>query len=552
MNIRIAPLSLSLFALSIALSSAGEISITGQGLTISDGDTSPRLADCTDFGQLAAGGGTRTHTFVIRNNSNSSGLFISGVSEDGAAFSLIGAPSGVVIGTNGTRSFDLRFNPTSAGIKTATVTVVNDDSNENPYTFAVTGEGLGTPDMVVRGRSTPSSAWVTISDGQTATSNNDGTLFGNANVDGGLITRTFEIENTGDGQLTLSSFSDTSADFVTANQPSVVGVNQTQTFDVIFNPSISGARTTTLSILSNDPDESPYTFVLEGVGLAAEARVTGQGNTISNGDTTPRSSDGTDFGQVAAGGGSVSRTFVIHNDGNTPMTVSSVTDDGSAFSINGAPTAAVPIPVGGNDSFNVVFDPTSAGVKTATISITSDDPNAPQYTFDITGEGLGTPDMGLRGRPNAASSWVTILDGDPSSMASDGTDFGNANVGGSPVVRTFQVGNFGDAQLTISSTTSNSSHFTISGADSVVGVGQSKTFDVLFDPSVAGPLDATIMLRSNDPDEDPYTFLVSGVGRAPDLVVTGQGREITNGDLSPRSVDGTDFGTVAAGAGWRK
>ncbi|MDB4537233.1 hypothetical protein N9230_01300 [Akkermansiaceae bacterium] len=64
---RISSFTAALFLLFANALWAGEINLKGQGISIPDGDTSPRTADCTDFGQLAAGGGTRTHTFVIEN-----------------------------------------------------------------------------------------------------------------------------------------------------------------------------------------------------------------------------------------------------------------------------------------------------------------------------------------------------------------------------------------------------------------------------------------------------------------------------------------------------
>ncbi len=50
------------------------------------------------------------------------------------------------------------------------------------------------------------------------------------------------------------------------------------TFSVKFAPGASGARTATLSIPSNDPDESPYTITLKGSAPAAPVVTTGNAN----------------------------------------------------------------------------------------------------------------------------------------------------------------------------------------------------------------------------------------------------------------------------------
>jgi len=44
-----------------------EIAVTGENLAINDGDSSPRLADGTDFGDVILRGATVSKTFVIGN-----------------------------------------------------------------------------------------------------------------------------------------------------------------------------------------------------------------------------------------------------------------------------------------------------------------------------------------------------------------------------------------------------------------------------------------------------------------------------------------------------
>lgn len=525
---------------------AGEITVTGQGRTISSGDISPLGVDGTNFGQLAAGGGTITHTFVIKNIGNSS-LLVAGIMENGPAFSLIGAPVGATIQAGNTRSFEVRFNPTSAGVKTATITIANDDSNESTYTFLVTGEGLGNPEINLRGRQNAAGSWVTIIDGDPTPRALDGTDFGDGDVGGTPITKTFQIENTGDGQLTIDSITEGNDNFSVSSIPATVGVNQTQTFIVTFDPQSTGTKTTTVTIQNNDASEDPYTFSLTGEGKAPDIKVRGQTHLIANGDTGPRTTDGTDFGQIAAGGGSVTKTFVIHNDGNQQLNVSSVLETSNAFSISGAPNLATPISAGGSDSFTVTFNPTSAGVRTTTVMIRSDDPAKDPYSFDISGEGLGNPEILVQGQLNG--TWIEILDGDTTPHAQDGTDFANATVGGSGKTRSFRIRNTGDAQLTINSITESSPDFLVASVPSTVGVSQTKTFTITFAPSSAGTKNTTITIQNNDPNEDPHTFRLTGVGRAPDLSVRGQGNLIANGDTTPRAQDGTNFGQITAAAG---
>jgi hypothetical protein len=78
--------------------------------------------------------------------------------------------------------------------------------------------------------------------------------------------------------------------------------------------------------------------------------------------------------------------------------------------------------------------------------------------------------------------------------------------------KVFTLNNLGSAVLTITSVTvSGDSSFTITHQpDASVVSGGSTTFTVCFQPDSTGTKNATIIIRSNDSDEDPYTFTISG------------------------------------------
>lgn len=121
-----------------------EIRVEGNTMEIADGDNSPALADDTDFGDQTANS-TTDRTFTIRNTGattlNLTGnpiVAISGASE----FSVFTQPSGTSIAPNGDLTFVVRYAPTSPGSHTATISIANDDCDENPYTFDVLGEVL--------------------------------------------------------------------------------------------------------------------------------------------------------------------------------------------------------------------------------------------------------------------------------------------------------------------------------------------------------------------------------------------------------------------------
>ncbi len=145
------------------------------------------------------------------------------------------------------------------------------------------------PAMSVR-----SEGGITINTGDVTPNTGDGTNFGIVHVDNISATNTFEIWNTGTAALTLSGSPMVAisgagaADFeVTAQPAGTVGVNQSVSFEVTFDPSQTGIRSATVSIANNDSSKNPYTFAIQGEGTDMNYTVTvspsgdGAGNVIS-------------------------------------------------------------------------------------------------------------------------------------------------------------------------------------------------------------------------------------------------------------------------------
>ena len=126
-----------------------EIEIKGNDTVIVDGDETPSSADHTDFGSVAAYADTFTRTYTIKNT-GSAALNLSGdspyVTISGANagdFSVTAPPSATIAASDST-TFQITFDPSAIGIRSATVSIANTDTNENPYNFNIQGEGTNT------------------------------------------------------------------------------------------------------------------------------------------------------------------------------------------------------------------------------------------------------------------------------------------------------------------------------------------------------------------------------------------------------------------------
>ncbi len=137
------------------VSPAPEIAVSGNGTGIADGDTTPALADHTDFGFVNLTGGTQVRTFTIAN-SGLMPLTLGSVTVNGAAadFTVTAQPASTVMPGGGT-TFQVTFDPSMVGLREAMLSFSNNDPGENPYSFAVQGTGTLTaslpPPVVVNG-----------------------------------------------------------------------------------------------------------------------------------------------------------------------------------------------------------------------------------------------------------------------------------------------------------------------------------------------------------------------------------------------------------------
>jgi len=251
-----------------------EMDVSGLSVSVPDGDTTPSTADDTDFGHVLMASGTNPNTFTITNTGTAS-LNLTGSPQrvtiggtDAADFELTTDAAASVASGGGTTTFTITFNPSATGLRKATVSIANDDSDENPYNFAIQGTGTE-PEMDVSGLG------ISIADNDIEPSTTDDTDFGYVEVDGGTNLNTFTITNTGSADLNLTSGPPRvtiggthAADFtLTADAgTSVASGGGTTTFTITFDPRATGLREATVSIANDDGDENPYNFSIQGTG----------------------------------------------------------------------------------------------------------------------------------------------------------------------------------------------------------------------------------------------------------------------------------------------
>ena len=247
-----------------------EINVTGMGITIVNGDPTPSTSDGTSFGSNAVGS-LNNHIFTISNVGNASTNLI--VSNKGSGISITGGSGYFSINSEpiqnsnipggNSLTFSVDYSPLTAGNHSATISIDNNDSNEDPYNFSISGSAfIPSPEIQVQGNG------IEIVDGDTTPTSNDDTDYGNVNI-GSQVSKTFTINNTGTDILNISDISLSNTvdfSFTGATFSSPIAAGFSTTFTVTYFASTLGMQSSTVTIANDDSNENPYTFTIQGTG----------------------------------------------------------------------------------------------------------------------------------------------------------------------------------------------------------------------------------------------------------------------------------------------
>jgi hypothetical protein len=260
-----------------------------------------------------------------------------------------------------------------------------------------------------------------------------------------------------------------------------VAVGGNCTISTRFEPSGGGTRTTTLTIASTATN-SPHSATLTGRGLAAAISV---------------SPLRVDFGRQKVNTSSAVRSVTVTSTGNENVTINAADlagiNAGDFLMVADHCTGAVLAP-GAACGVDLVFDPTVAGTRSATLTITSTAPGVPTVV----------PIVGTGSAP--ATSF------NPSSL-----DFGGVLILLGSGEQTVTLTNRGNAPLAItgwSISGTNASDFSISTktCGTTLAAGAKCTVTVRFSPTFLGSRSATLTLGSDAPTGNATTVPLSGRG----------------------------------------
>ncbi len=475
-----------------------EINIKGNGTSIASGDASASFSDFTKFGSALPNSGSATRTFTIENT-GAAALTVGTIGFSGANnsdFSVTSSPASSVA-ASGSTTFTVTFAPTGTGSRDATISIVNSDSDENPYTFALNGYGYVAKTLVVSGITTPEAA--------------------NGNYIHQGVSNNFEYwKHATENYYIFNNL---------ANGIRIwyIDTNQDYTDGILFSkssesPSPSGLTGWTSASGTGSP-------VISETTPTPEINVVGNNSkNIVSGDNSPKLFYGTNFGSLDYASGTRTRTFTIQNTGTAALPISDVTiteTDASQFAVTTTPATSVA--ASESTTFVVTFDPTSVGTKTATVTINNNDSDEGTYTFLIQGDGFTAKSLVVSGitTPSAANGTYTYQG----------------------ILNEFQYWKHSSQDYYIYNTVEYESyHWHIDTNTEAAAGASAYNFRSANNGENVSPVNVSAWSTTSGNEGSP-----SVVYAEPEINVTGNSVAIVDGDATPSIYDHTDFGWITSG-----
>jgi hypothetical protein len=314
-------------------------------VTVGTGAVTTAIASGGKFGHVCLG--SFVDELLTINNSGSGPLTISNILSSSPDFltpDVISYP--IKVGAGDSVEVVIRFQPTSLGPKSATLTVISDDP-AGPHKIKVSGDAQA-PRLNLAIANTGN--------------------FGKACV-GSFVDKPLILNNGGRCPLSVTGITSSSGEFLVPHvlsYPVVIGAGDSLPLPIRFAPTSFGPKSATLSVMSNDP-AGPHTITVTGDAPSGKLAVTGS----------------LCFGGVKAGC-RAERTISICNVGDCSLHVTSVAFKRKSrhWKLINNPFPATLHP-GSCLSVVIRYKATEKCPVCCELVITSDDPVSPIKTLDV-------------------------------------------------------------------------------------------------------------------------------------------------------------------------
>jgi outer membrane protein OmpA-like peptidoglycan-associated protein len=422
---------------------------------------------------------------VTLNNQGSAPVTITNTSVIGSQFAIVSGPGMSTLNAGQSTQMTLNFSPTAMTTVNGTLRIESSDPS-SPLDVGLTGIGR---------LASASVDMASIS-------------FGNVRTDSTPPQQIVTVTNTGDASWQLTSLSNTDtvnfdvSPVSPASLPTTLAPSETATFAVIAQPMTMGAKSTTITLMTDIPS-APCGMAPIQIPVSATGVTPGI-------DVDPTS---VAFGDVDVDVGQTTRNVTITNTGTTGLEITDVAicTTGSncinpaRFAVVGGTTPPFTIPVSSSSVVVVGYDPNMEALggaeDKAVLEITAD---APGGDIQVVLTGSGT-DRHIAVNPTGTIDLGTVF-----------------RYPDTPATQTVTVSNTGKAPLDVSMVveTDTSDVFEISAANLNVPGEDSRDLTVTFDPKASGTFRGTVTLINNDDGDPMHRFNIEGIGVTPNVITS--------------------------------
>lgn len=440
-------------------------------------------------------GAASANQAVTVANTGTTALSIASIATSGANAADFGVVAGGTcaagssVAAGGNCSVLLRFQPTAAGTRTATLTIAHN----------ATG---GSSSVALSGTAT-------VAPQPTISVSSNATTFASTALGTTSPVQSITVGNVGGANLTFTGFVVSGAQAAEFARPAgaaggtcatgtALAPNATCTVGLAFSPSALGTRSATLTIGSDAANGSPA-ITLSGTGAPAPAPIA---------QLSPATQA---FGDQTIGTTSPARRVTLANTGTASMSISGISIAGSAAFAIAANGCGTTLAAGASCAIDVAFTPAQAGAASATLQAADSAAGSP-HAVSLGGNGVAGPV------------------GSPTLAPTAPVDYGDVQLGQRSAPRPFALGNSGAASYTISTiaiTGADASSFAIDAggcaAGQAIAPAASCAVSVSFVPAAIGAKTARLEITVSNGSQLSVDLRGTGLAVAAPSIDTGAG-----------------------------
>lgn len=313
--------------------------------------------------------------WILLKSTGTQAITIKSVAVTGLAFSVSKVSLPVTLNPGSVLALEISFHPLATGTQTGAITVLDSSSTSGKITVNLSGTGTFP-------RLTPSASTL---------------AFGNV-VLKTTSTQTLTLKSSGTAPVKITSVALSGISFTESGRVLPVPMNpgQSITLQVSFNPTVAGAASGAIHIVSTSYASGLIVVSLSGTG------------TNPTNPVLTMSATGLNFGNDPVGK-PVTRPVTLTSTGTSPVTVSAATITGAGFTFSG-----ITFPVTLNPTIaitaQVQFDPSVIGTASGTLKFSSNSTTGSTSTVNLSGVGTTAQHQVSLSWAAPANSPVPVVD----------------------------------------------------------------------------------------------------------------------------------------------